>query len=142
MKGIAGLFVGLALTLSFLPVPLLSQPQDKIEISRMVLCEGINGREPVNPSEDFSPDINRIYCFTEIRNIGAPTTVTHRWFYNDKLVAEVPLNVEGSRFRTWSSKRIPPQDGGIWKVEVVGESGQALGEIDFRVSAVDAATGN
>jgi len=129
--------VSLCLIILLSPTALISQAESTLEVARMVLCEGVVDREPSNASEDFSPDINRVYCFTEIRNADGPTTVTHRWYHGENLMAEVPLSVQGERYRTWSSKQIVPQATGEWRVEVVDESGTSLQEIAFRVSSVE-----
>ncbi len=110
-----------------------------MEVARMILCEGIEEREPANASEDFSLDINQVYCFTEVINAGDPKTVTHLWYFEDKLMAEIPLDVSGNRYRTWSSKKITPNASGEWRVETVDMAGEKLGEIAFRVSAVEEA---
>jgi hypothetical protein len=131
-------FLAFLFILVLLPASSSGQTETKMEIARILLCEGIENREPVNESVDFSPDVSTIFCFTEIQNIGNPTTITHRWYHGDKLMANVPLIVEGDRFRTWSSKSIAPQTVGEWKVEIANEAEEILGEITFRVSAVEA----
>jgi len=124
--------------LALLPASSIGQAESKMGIARIVLCEGIEDREPVNESVDFPLDAGTIFCFTEIQDIGSPKTIMHRWYQGDKLMANVSLTVEGNRFRTWSSKKIAPQAVGEWRVEVANEAEEILGEITFRVSAVEA----
>jgi hypothetical protein len=137
MKLTGSLIACLALVVALIPAGLRAESERGIEVARMVLCGGIEGREPYNPSEDFTPDVNRVYCFTEIRNAGSPRTITHRWYFEGRLMAEVPLDVEGERFRTWSSKQVTPGTAGEWRVEVVDEAGEPLGDITFRVTALE-----
>lgn len=140
MFGMRFALVSLCLTFMLVPSTLISQAESTIEVARMVLCEGVENREPMNASTDFSPDVSQVYCFTEIKNAPGPTTITHRWFHGEDLMAEVPLMVHGERYRTWSSKQIVPQATGEWRVVVVDESGSSLGEITFRVSAMEETT--
>lgn len=137
MKTAVSLLTCLSLLVVLLPGTLRAEAEGSMEVSRMVLCGGIQDREPYSPSEDFTPDVNRVYCFTEILHADAPRTITHRWYYGDQLMAEVPLVVNGERFRTWSSKQVVPSAAGQWRVEVVDEAGETLGDITFRVSPVE-----
>lgn len=137
MKKTSTLITCLSLIVTMLPGTLRAESEGAIEVARMVLCSGIQDREPYNPSEDFTPDVNRVYCFTEIFHADAPRTITHRWYYGDQLMAEVPLEVAGERYRTWSSKQVVPSAAGEWHVEVVDDAGEALGDITFRVSPVE-----
>ncbi len=137
MKSRISLSMIIMLSMVSLPSPSPAQDDGKMEVARMVLCEGIEAREPSNASDDFSPDINQVYCFTEVVNAGEPTTITHMWYFGDKLMAEIPLDVMGNRFRTWSSKRITPHASGTWRVEAVDEAGEKLGEIAFKVSPIE-----
>ena len=117
------------------PLEFFAQSESVQVIARMLICGGIESHEPVNASENFPADIGTVYCFTEIRDAGDPTTITHRWYHGDSLVAEVSLNVQGDRFRTWSSKQIASQAAGEWKIEVVDASGTTLKETAFRVGS-------
>jgi hypothetical protein len=128
----------LVFTLGLLiPLSLSGQDATTIEVSRMILCSGIENKEPSSDTENFDTDVGKIYCFTEIMNAVSPTTVTHRWFKDGKLMADVPLRVHGDRYRTWSSKQIITNAPGEWMVEVVDEAGNKLSEKVFRISALD-----
>jgi hypothetical protein len=137
MKIPIALSLVMAALLGLSPGFLRGQTEDALEIARMILCSGIEEREPMNPSDVFSLDIDQVYCFTEVRNAGSPKTITHRWYYGDQLMAEIPLDVQGHRYRTWSSKKILASATGEWRVEVVDEAGQVLGDIVFRISPLE-----
>jgi hypothetical protein len=136
MTAIRLAFISLCLMYFLVPSSLISQAEPTLSVARLVVCEGIENREPTFSSMEFSPNVNQIYCFTEVLNAGDPTTITHRWYHGENLLAEVPLNVQGVRYRTWSTKQIVPQATGEWRVEVVDEAGSSLGEVSFRVSEV------
>ncbi len=140
MTAIRFAFMSLCLIYILVPSSLMSQAEPTLSVARLVVCEGIENREPTFSSMEFSPNVNQIYCFTEVLNAGDPTTITHRWYHGENMLAEVPLNVQGVRYRTWSSKQILPQATGEWRVEVVDEAGSSLGEVSFRVSEVEETT--
>ncbi|MFK7885704.1 MAG: DUF2914 domain-containing protein [Gammaproteobacteria bacterium] len=73
-----------------------------------------------------------VFYFTELRNFTAGNIV-HRWTYNGRVIADVPLRVNGGwRWRTYSSKDLLPGMTGDWSVSVVDGDGRVLGEQKFR----------
>ncbi|MFA7620175.1 MAG: DUF2914 domain-containing protein, partial [Thiohalomonadaceae bacterium] len=67
----------------------------------------------------------RIYFFTELRDMEGQT-VSHRWEQDGEVMAEVPFNVGGPRWRVWSSKNIDSGATGEWSVAVVDGAGNEL----------------
>ncbi len=94
-------------------------------VARAVFTQGINDREPIDAVSTVSNDANQIYYFTELKDM-AGQTVTHRWEYNGKVMAEVPFNVGSDRWRTYSSKNLDPLWLGEWKVSVVDAAGSTI----------------
>ncbi|MBZ4672406.1 DUF2914 domain-containing protein [Deferribacterales bacterium Es71-Z0220] len=102
-------------------------------ISRMAIATDIVDREPVGVSETFSANIGKLYCFTEVQTDKFPTKVVHIWLYDNNIIAEVPLEVNSNKWRTYSSKRILPNWEGDWKVEIYAEDGKLIGSKSFTV---------
>lgn len=102
-------------------------------ISRIAIATDIVNREPLGVSEIFSANINKLYCFTEVRTDKFPTKVVHIWLYDNNIIAEVPLEINGHKWRTYSSKRILPSWEGEWKVEVYAEDGKLIGSKSFTI---------
>lgn len=102
-------------------------------IRRAIITEAIENREPVNDltNTNVSTNIKKLYLFTEV--IGkANSMVTHRWFLNGKLEAEVVLKVGSNRWRTYSSKSLySPNHLGNWQVEVVDEQNTPIASVTF-----------
>ena len=122
--------------------PAAAQPEANVEtksptqsgdVARAVFTTGIHDREPVDQVTTMTTDKDKIYFFTEIRNMSGHT-VKHRWEYNGKTMAEVEFSVGGPRWRVWSSKTLLPQWTGEWKASVVDESGNVLSESTFTYS--------
>ncbi len=99
-------------------------------VVRASVTTSVVDREPVNSLDTITNDQELIFFFTEIADL-AGGTITHRWEYNDEIMAEVPLEIGGSRWRTHSSKRLFKGWIGEWKVSVVDDSGQVLRSVSF-----------
>ena len=104
-----------------------------VEISEMKICTEIVDRSPVGVSDNFSNALEKIYCYTEINAENTPLSITHVWYFNDRKMAEIPLSVNSSAWRTWSSKRIMSSWSGKWRVDVLGPAGEVLMQKNFAV---------
>ena len=101
-------------------------------VARAVVCADVVDREPVGASESFPADVERLFCFTEIRGLEG-TTITHAWIHEGKTYARVELPVRSNRWRTWSTKKIGPGSSGQWQVKVLDADGIVLSTQDFVV---------
>jgi hypothetical protein len=102
-------------------------------VERIAIATHIVDREPSGVSEVFSGDVDKLYCFTEIVTDNYPTKVVHIWLYDNNIIAEVPLEVNSNKWRTYSSKRILPNWQGNWRVEVYDDNGKMIGSKNFTV---------
>jgi hypothetical protein len=94
-------------------------------ISQAVFAKNVVQRTPQNIVSEINNDIGKIYFFTNLRNF-AGQKLTHRWIYNDKVMAEVHFAPKGPRWRVYSSKNLWHNWTGMWKVEVVNESDEVI----------------
>ncbi len=101
-----------------------------IEVSRARFTSAIENREPVDEITTLDISHARIFFFSEIRN-GQGQTVTHRWLYKGKVMAEVSFDIKGPRWRVYSSKNLLPFWTGTWAVQVVNGNGEVLTEKRF-----------
>jgi len=95
------------------------------QIARAAFTRAIQEREPTDQIATLGNDQTQIFYFTELKGMSGQT-VTHRWEYNGKVMAEVPFQVSGPRWRTFSSKTLDPLWLGEWKVSVVDAAGSTL----------------
>ena len=102
-----------------------------IEVSRAQFTSAIEQREPVDEIGQLGIDHGRIYFFSEIHN-GQGHTITHRWLYQGKVMAEITFDIKGPRWRVWSSKNLLPFWTGTWTVQVVDGDGRVLTEKTFK----------
>lgn len=82
-------------------------------------------REPVDVLERISPELTRVYFFTELENLSG-RTVTHQWRYHDKVLYEKSFPIGGPRWRIWTTMAVPPDMKGVWQVKTLDESGNQL----------------
>jgi len=95
-------------------------------VARAIFTTAIADREPVDNLDTVSNSTQRVYFFSDLRGL-AGQIVTHRWEYNDKVMAEVTFKVgDGARWRVYSSKNLLPEWTGQWSVIVSDESGWPL----------------
>lgn len=110
----------LLMVMFLVALPIMAQA----DVPRHQFTRAISDREPVDKLTNAT-NINPLYYFTEIRNMNG-ATITHKWYYKNRLMAEVDFEIGGPRWRVYSSKRIQPDWDGIWKVEVTDKTGAIL----------------
>jgi hypothetical protein len=96
----------------------------------LVLATGVEEREPVGVAEAFPADVGTIYAWLRVTG-AAGGAVEVVWRYGDRQFP-VPLEIGSAAWRTWSTKRIPPEWTGAWSVEVRHE-GSVLASANFTV---------
>ena len=114
------------ISVSLIVLAMTGFAQEPVSITEVVICKGIQDREPVEAGEVFRSNIGKIYCFTRMSAVSR-TTIKHVWYLEDEKRAEVSLNVGASpAWRTSSSKIIRPIDAGNLKVDILGPDGEVL----------------
>ncbi len=110
-------------------VPLQAQealsPVPDASVPRALFTTGIVDREPVDVLAQVTADTPEIYFFSELRGLDG-RTVIHRWEYEGRVMAEVPFEVGGPRWRVYSMKTLSAELVGKWTVVVLDESGWPL----------------
>jgi len=101
------------------------------EVARAQFTSAIEAREPIDEVTILSNNINKVYFFSELHNLQ-DQTVTHRWTFAGKVMAEIAFNVGGPRWRVNSSKTLLPGWIGDWTVAVVDGSGTVVSEYSFQ----------
>jgi hypothetical protein len=112
--------------------------EPKLSMIDQVTAKSVENLTPIEPNKEFE-GVDRVFCFTKILGAETPTHVFHKWFYQDKEVASVKLDVTSQSFRTFSAKWIMRGALGDWKVKVVGPTGKDMGDIAFIVKPMSTA---
>ena len=99
-------------------------------ISNAEFAMDIKDRTPLNIIEELDNSFGKIYFFTNIRNLQGQS-IRHRWIYKNKVMAEVEFDINGPRWRVWSSKHLWPTWLGEWSVEVINANSEVLYKKEF-----------
>ena len=110
------------------------EPMAAGSVPRSAFATDIQDHEPVDQIGSLTNDNNKVYFFTELADLSGQKVI-HRWEYNGEVIAEVPFNVKGDRWRGWSSKNLEPGWTGDWKVDVVNGSGDVIASQSLQYKA-------
>jgi hypothetical protein len=99
-------------------------------VERGVFTTAVVDREPQDSLDTLSNRSREVFYFTEIREAPGQT-ITHRWEWNGKQMAEVSFEVNGPRWRVHSSKRLDPNWVGEWTVTVLDSADRVLSSESF-----------
>ena len=102
-------------------------------VARSAFTSSIDNREPVDTLQTMHAMDQKVYFFTELRDMEGQTA-THRWELNGDVMAEVAFEVKGPRWRVWSSKNLQPQWVGEWKVSVLNSAKEVISETSLDVT--------
>ena len=127
----SGVVLGLVLMLlAGLPMAAMSQASP-FSVARLVVCENVQDRSPVNVMEVFPAGTQMVFCFLEARDIPEATEVNMVWYLEEQEVARVPLSIgQGERWRTYTSKKTMGQKGN-WKVYLLDSADNTIASVQF-----------
>lgn len=107
-----------------------------VTVSQAVVATGVMEREPVGAAEAFPAEIGTLYFYTILEGDFTELEFHHVWLRDGEEMARIPLRARGPRWRTWSSKQIPPEWSGKWTVQVVAVGDdQVLKSVEFTVGS-------
>ncbi len=110
------------------PALLSAQVSVEVEVARQIV-----DRMPQDPGTAFPVDVGDVFCWSRVTG-AAGTTIQHVWIHGEM---EFPfsLDIGGSPWRTWTSKTIPPEWAGDWRVEIRDADGTLLDTVSFTVGS-------
>ena len=85
----------------FLSLAVLSDEWPHENVSKAVFALDVEDRVPINIVKEADNSLGKIYFFTNIRNLSGES-ITHRWIYQGRVMADVSFNINGPRWRVWS----------------------------------------
>ncbi len=121
----------------------IAVPADKPigSVARAQFTTSIINKEPVDQVVLLGNDITQVYYFTDLRHLFGKT-ITHRWEYQGDIVADIPIEVEGPRWRTDSRMILDSSMLGKWTVLVMDDSGWVLKATTFEYVPAELAREN
>ena len=120
--------------LSLVVFPAVAVFAADLQVEDAVVSTDVVDRQPVDSAVSFPASTGRLYCFTRVVGAQDPTQVVHVWYYGEEERARVTLAVNGSNWRTYSSKLIQTHEIGAWRVEVLDAEGNSLETVQFEVT--------
>jgi hypothetical protein len=123
----------LAVVMVCLPGILCAQEGSGLKVDEMVFCTAVQDRVPSGADTAFASIVENVYCFVKVNGAADTTAITQVWYYQDREVARVELAVKSSSWRTWSTKKIPPEWQGNWRVDVLSPTGDVLKSSEFAI---------
>lgn len=99
-------------------------------VARAAVTSGIENREPIDSLTNVTTETEKLYYFTELRDMEGQRVI-HRWEHNGEVMAEIPFEIGGPRWRVFSSKNLAPTSTGDWKISVVAANGSTLSANTF-----------
>lgn len=107
---------------------------DGLTLLKAVMCESIQGYEPVNPAVVFSIELGRVSCFTEFDQISAQTFIHHKWYRKDSLINVKRLTINPPRWSSFTSVQLRDADKGPWRVEITDENDRLMRTLRFSIT--------
>jgi len=117
----------------------LSKPQkqsDHPQVHRAQLSHAIKALEPVDSIDVIQlrqGESRPIHFYLHLMNLQGKK-ISVRWYHKNKLDSQLPLEIHNNDWRTYASKQLDHQRLGIWRVELMDESGNRLATRNFTVT--------
>jgi hypothetical protein len=105
--------------------PVAADLEPSGSVTRASFTTAVVEREPQDSLEQMTNDVDQVVFFTEFQDFQGET-LTHVWKLDGQEMARVPFDVDGPRWRVYSTKNLDPSWLGDWEVTVEDSSGRVL----------------
>jgi hypothetical protein len=99
-----------------------------LRVNSLLMCEFVidSLRKPINSGDEFSVTLDRIYCYSGIRNALSDRTIIYEWYFEGNYINSIPIKIGRSvHWRSWTYKTINDAQIGKWFVVIKDELTQA-----------------
>lgn len=103
----------------------------KAAAAELAVGTAVAERQLTGMAESFPASVGTLYCYMKISN-AAGAQVEHVWYKGDTEMSRVKLNVTGSPWRTWSTKKLGADAAGDWRCDVLVD-GKAVQSAKFKI---------
>lgn len=114
-------------------IPCSAQSRAALHVEQFSFCRIVENRAPVGTDSIFPDTVGRVFCFTKVSGAAEPAMISHVWYFNEKQISRIDLEVKSKTWRTWSYKKIPKGWIGTWRVDLVSSDGEVLQKAQFTV---------
>ncbi len=100
-------------------VPLRAIINSNIKITNAILTSEMIEQKPGTEFNQTVPKyIRELNFYTQIEHANNQT-ISHRWLFNNQILATIPLKIKSDNYHTWSSKKLSSAWQGTWNIEVL-----------------------
>ncbi len=95
-----------------------------LRVNSLLFCESMidSIRKPINIGNEFSTTLEKVYCYSGIRNILGKRTILYEWYFEGKYIDTIPVDIDRSvHWRSWTYKTIKNAQVGQWYVVIRDE---------------------
>ena len=132
IMGIVASLVGLLIS-GLYPMAAMAAGPSSLQVTEAYICLDVVDLQCQGKDTTFSSSLGKLYCFTRVIGAQEPTQIFHVWYYGQHERARVPLQVNSSNWRTYSSKIIQAHEAGQWRVEILGPNNELLNVVRFQL---------
>ncbi len=126
--------IAVAILVGMLSFGVVPTGAEELVVEQATISVDVADREPIDPGNSFPASVARLYCVTKVAGAMSPTDVTHVWYFGDVERARISLAVAGSPWRTYSSKRLLPNEVGPWHVDILDGIGNTMETVRFDIT--------
>ena len=107
---------------------------DILILKEIKICRSIKERNPIQVAKSFNSSVDSLFCYTKIQNKGEKREIRHVWYFKNEIKTQIKYNIRRSNvYRSWTLKKISPNEIGEWKVEIQDSNGKVLGSTKFYI---------
>lgn len=115
--------------------PVITIPD--LRVNSLLFCEFMidSIRKPVNIGNEFPITLEKVYCYSGIRNAIGTRTIFYEWYFEGRFIDTIPVQIDRSfHWRSWTYKTIKDTQVGQWHVVIRDEpTNTALDTAYFRI---------
>ena len=108
-----------------------------LTVEEIAVATSVENHAPVGAAESFPASTEKLFCYSKVAGGKEGDTIVHRWSHDGKMISEVTLKVNGSPWRTFSTKALDEDAAGSWTVEVL-QNNNVLKTTKFEVVKAEA----
>lgn len=105
----------------------------ELTISDVKVATSVEDRQPLGVDTAFAADIGSVFCFIQVEGVDNDTKIFQVWYHKDEEKARIELDIESTKWRTWSSTSIMEAWTGPWRVMVEDSNGNVLATTSFHI---------
>jgi ribosome modulation factor len=100
--------------------------QADFTLEKSVLTSSVVNKEAVDDLGTRVPKhVRKLYFFSQVHG-ATGQTIYHRWLFQGREMALIPLPISSNLYRTWSSKRMTSAWQGEWHLEILNAQKQVI----------------